>query len=134
MLLEAFLLPLRMDLVSAPSGKDSLLKPPVVKVDTVDMTSADVQGSVHAEGRAGVGEERPQSGCETDNDGSGDEWESESLYEDAIALVRDEQLREGGIYTGPTPICLEYSLTGLKLSLMPAPWMKPSFSENGCTR
>lgn len=87
-----------MDLVPTPSGTDSSLKSPVVQVDVV---SANVQATVDAEKPVGLEDESSQSEYETDNDGSGDEWETESLYEDAIQFVRDEQLREGGIYTCP---------------------------------
>lgn len=100
-LLEASLLPFRMDLVPAPSGKDPSLKPPVVEVEAVDMVSAEVQGTVNAEKPVGLGEESSPSESETDNDGSGDEWESESLYEGAIQFVRDEQLRDRGTLYWP---------------------------------
>lgn len=81
---------------------------PMVEVETVDMVSAGVQETVNPEKHAGLGEEQPQSEYETDNDQSGDEWESDSLYDDAIAFLRDEQLREGGIYTRPIHIRLEH--------------------------
>ena len=97
-LLEASPLPFRMDLAPEPAGKDSPLKSPVIQVEAVDMVSADVQGTISAENPATIGEQSSQSEYETDDEVSGDEWESESLYEDALQFIRDEQLRDGGVY------------------------------------
>ncbi|PWY80617.1 chromatin regulatory protein sir2 [Aspergillus heteromorphus CBS 117.55] len=84
-----------MDFVSAPSGESSSLKNPVLEVEAVDMTSAGVKGGTATENITAATEEAAQSEDETDSDGSGDDWESQSLYEDAIQVVRDEQLRDG---------------------------------------
>ncbi|KAF5860387.1 NAD-dependent histone deacetylase sir2 [Aspergillus alliaceus] len=82
-----------MDLVPAPGGESSPLKNPVVEVEAVDMTSAEVEvateNPVSAHGDVSLSEE------ESDSGDSGDEWETQSLYEDAIQILRDEQLREG---------------------------------------
>ena len=85
-----------MDLVSAPSGEDSSLKDPVVQVEAVDMASAVSKAGTATENTTAAKEEVTQSEYETDSDGSGDEWETQSLYEDAIQVLRDDQLREGG--------------------------------------
>ncbi|RAK91501.1 SIR2-domain-containing protein [Aspergillus costaricaensis CBS 115574] len=84
-----------MDLVSAPSGEDSSLKDPVVQVEAVDIASAVSKAGTATENTAAAKEEVTQSEYETDSDGSGDEWETQSLYEDAIQVLRDDQLREG---------------------------------------
>ncbi|RJE19208.1 histone deacetylase [Aspergillus sclerotialis] len=84
-----------MDLAPVPPGKDSPLKSPVIEVEAVDIVSADVQGTVNAENPAKIKEQSSQSEYETDDGVSGDEWESESLYEDALQFIRDEQLRDG---------------------------------------
>ncbi|OJJ74770.1 hypothetical protein ASPBRDRAFT_27768 [Aspergillus brasiliensis CBS 101740] len=84
-----------MDLVSAPSGEDSSLKAPVVEVEAVDMASAVSKAGTATENTTAAREEVTQSEYETDSDGSGDEWETQSLYEDAIQVLRDDQLREG---------------------------------------
>ncbi|KAE8375121.1 hypothetical protein BDV26DRAFT_283698 [Aspergillus bertholletiae] len=81
-----------MDLVPAPGGESSSLKNPVVEVEAVDMTSAEVVATeepISAQGNLSPSEEDSDSGE------SGDEWETQSLYEDAIQVLRDEQLREG---------------------------------------
>ncbi|KAE8396523.1 hypothetical protein BDV23DRAFT_189961 [Aspergillus alliaceus] len=84
---------IEMDLVPAPGGESSPLKNPVVEVEAVDMTSAEVEvateNPVSAHGDVSLSEE------ESDSGDSGDEWETQSLYEDAIQILRDEQLREG---------------------------------------
>ena len=86
-----------MDLESVPSGKDSpLLKSPVVQVDTVDLDPAELE-AINEEKQMSVEPEVSHSELESNDDGSGDEWEAESLYEDAIQMLRDEQLRDGGI-------------------------------------
>ena len=87
-----------MDLAPEPAGKDSPLKSPVIQVEAVDMVSADVQETDNAEKPPTIGEEPSQSEYETDDEVSGDEWESGSLYEDALQFIRDEQLRDGGMY------------------------------------
>ncbi|KAI9932934.1 NAD-dependent histone deacetylase sir2 [Aspergillus wentii] len=88
-----------MDLVPAPSGESSSLKNPVVEVEAIDMASAEVEGNnnIKAENTVAVEEEVSQSEYETDSNESGDEWETQSLYEDAIQVLRDEQLRDGGV-------------------------------------
>ncbi|CAG8004802.1 unnamed protein product [Penicillium olsonii] len=72
-----------MDLKPAPSGADSL-KSPVVEVeavDAVDMTNADLAVDAMF------------SDLETDSDSDG--WENLSNCEDAIQLLRDDQIRDG---------------------------------------
>lgn len=101
-------LPSRMDLAPAPGAKDSPLKSPVVEVEALDMVSAEVPGADNAENPVAISEEPSQSESETDNDMSGEEWETESLYEDAIQFVRDEQLRDGGMYSILTVLALEW--------------------------
>ncbi|KAJ0420138.1 hypothetical protein BJY00DRAFT_301754 [Aspergillus carlsbadensis] len=82
-----------MDLVSAPRGESPPLKSPLVEVE-----AAEVEGALATE-NALTGEKGTisQSEYETDSDGLEDEWETQSLYEDAIQVLRDEQLRDGSI-------------------------------------
>lgn len=93
-----------MDLPPAPGAKDSPLKSPVVEVEALDMVSGDVQVDDNAENPIAISKELSQSEPDTDSDASGEEWETESLYEDAIQFVRDEQLRDGGIYYAACPL------------------------------
>lgn len=86
-----------MDLGPVPSGKDSpLLKSPVVQVDTVDVDPAEL-GTINEEKHVPVSTEVSHSELESNDGNSEDEWEAESLYEDAIQMLGDEQLRDGGI-------------------------------------
>lgn len=80
-----------MDLVPAPRGESPPLKTPLVEVET-----AKVESGLPPENAAAVEEKgsNPVSEYETDSDGLDDEWETQSLYEDAIQMIRDEQLRE----------------------------------------
>lgn len=82
---------LTMDLVSAPGGESSSLKPPVIEPEVADMASGDQE---HPETRP---EEDNASTSESDahSEASGEGWETESLYEDYMQMVRDEQLRDG---------------------------------------
>ncbi|RAL17237.1 putative histone deacetylase SIR2 [Aspergillus homomorphus CBS 101889] len=88
----------RMDLESAPSGESSSLQTTVAVA--VDMTSADVidkPGTANEDPTAATTTkgEMSHTEYETDSDASGEEWETQSLYEDAIEVLRDEQLRDG---------------------------------------
>ncbi|RAK74166.1 SIR2-domain-containing protein, partial [Aspergillus fijiensis CBS 313.89] len=88
-----------MDLESAPSGESlSSLQTPVAAV-AVKMTSADVidkPATANEDPTATATKgEMSQAEFETDSDASGEEWETQSLYEDAIEVLRDEQLRDG---------------------------------------
>ncbi|EAW10641.1 putative histone deacetylase SIR2 [Aspergillus clavatus NRRL 1] len=83
-----------MDLVSAPGGESSSLKNPVVEMEAVDMAATNPAGTIKAENTTAVQCEVSVSEYETDSD-SGEEWETQSLYEDAIQILKDEQLREG---------------------------------------
>ena len=85
-----------MDLVPAPGGESSSLKNPVVEVEAVDMTSAEVEGTVATENPVSAQGNISPAEEDSDSGESGDEWETQSLYEDAIQVLRDDQLREGG--------------------------------------
>lgn len=74
-----------MDLVPAPSGENPV-KTPVVEVEAVDLAE-----QVHAET---VALEEASSDYETDSDDSED-WEALSHGQDAVRILRDEQLRDG---------------------------------------
>ncbi|KAL4892164.1 SIR2-domain-containing protein [Aspergillus ambiguus] len=79
--------------VQSPNG-ESPLKNPVVEVEAVDMASAEVDGDIATENSLALEGEVSASEYESDG-GDSDEWETQSLYEDAIQVLRDEQLREG---------------------------------------
>ncbi|KKK20631.1 chromatin regulatory protein [Aspergillus rambellii] len=81
-----------MDPVSTPSAESSALKTPVIEVEAVDMAPAEAEATLTTE-TAVTMEEISQSESETESDG--EEWENESLYEDAIQVLRDDQLRDG---------------------------------------
>ncbi|KAL4943348.1 hypothetical protein BDV06DRAFT_211098 [Aspergillus oleicola] len=80
-----------MDLVSAPRGESPSLKTPLVEVEAAEV--APTENAVAVEEKSAIS----QSEYETDSEGLNDEWETESLYEDAIQMIRDEQLRDGSI-------------------------------------
>ncbi|KAL4959664.1 uncharacterized protein BDV14DRAFT_193615 [Aspergillus stella-maris] len=80
-----------MDLVSAPRGESPPLKTPLVEVEAAEVAPSENAVAVEEKGSLS------QSEYETDSEGSNDEWETESLYEDAIQMIRDEQLRDGSI-------------------------------------
>jgi hypothetical protein len=73
-----------MDLVPAPTEPSEALKSPVVKVETVDMAA---DGAVAQDPEI-------SSEWDTDSDDS-DAWETLSNADDAIQLLRDDQLRDG---------------------------------------
>jgi hypothetical protein len=83
-----------MDLAPAPNG-ESPLKNPVVEVEAVDMASAEVEGGMATENPLALEGEGSASEYESDS-GDSEDWETQSLYEDAIQVLRDEQLRDGG--------------------------------------
>ena len=87
-------LPVRMDPLPAPRGETSSLQR--TEVDAVQMaSSADVHEANLTETVVAVENDVSQSEYESDSDASGDEWETQSLYEDAIQVLRDDQLRDG---------------------------------------
>jgi hypothetical protein len=92
-----FILPfMNMDLISAPSGENSSLTKPVVSLGVVDAVSAAEQEKIiSTDGLSSFeGDETPSEG-DVDSDNSDDPWETESLYEDALQIVRDDQLQGG---------------------------------------
>ncbi|KAA8648607.1 hypothetical protein EYZ11_001564 [Aspergillus tanneri] len=85
-----------MDPVPALGGEISSLKNSVSEVDVVNMASStDVEETITTETTVAVEKEVSQSEYETDSDGSEEEWETQSLHEDTIQVLRDEQLRDG---------------------------------------
>lgn len=94
-----------MDLAPALSGDSSSLKEAVIEVEAVDMTSTETEEATNPvmaeeeEELAKKEDEEDQkllSEYETDSEAGSDDWETQSLYEDALQFVRDDQLREGG--------------------------------------
>ncbi|KAJ5606166.1 hypothetical protein N7510_008947 [Penicillium lagena] len=73
-----------MDLLPAPTEPSEALKSPVVEIETVDMAADAVAAQ-----DAGFSSE-----LDTDSDDS-DAWETLSNADDAIQLLRDDQLRDG---------------------------------------
>ena len=92
-----------MDLAPAPNGEGSTLKQPVIEVGT--MASAEFEQTTNHNGTMTVEEieelqrKEGEDEEESDSDVGSDDWESLSLYEDALELVRDEQLRDGGEFS-----------------------------------
>ncbi|KAL3485676.1 hypothetical protein BJX62DRAFT_229315 [Aspergillus germanicus] len=82
-----------MDLVSAPRGESPPLKSPLVEVEATEVEGALVTENALTGEKGAIS----QSEYETDSDGLEDEWETQSLYDDAIQVLRDEQLRDGSI-------------------------------------
>ncbi|KAK1149395.1 NAD-dependent histone deacetylase sir2 [Aspergillus melleus] len=85
-----------MDPVPAPRGEPSSLQK--IEVDAANIASAadmDDETNLTTETVVAVEKDVSQSEYETDSDASGDEWETQSLYEDAIQVLRDDQLRDG---------------------------------------
>lgn len=90
-----------MDLAPAPNGEGSTLKQPVMASAEVERTTNNtmtVEEIEELQRKEGEDEE------ESDSDVGSDDWESLSLYEDALELVRDEQLRDGGKFSLIFPI------------------------------
>lgn len=83
-----------MEAAPLPDGDDLPLKVPAIEV--VDLTSGD---GVHASLPVEV-TQAGESGSEDDEEGSDDQWEDESLFEDALEGMGDEQLlsRDGASF------------------------------------
>lgn len=81
----------RMDLAPAPDMEKSL-KAPVVELNVVGTET----GDANADGTVGIEEPEPSTHDDDDlGDESADEWESDSLYEEALHFVKDDQLSSG---------------------------------------
>ena len=79
-----------MDATSASAAQDPSLKLPavnVVETDGVERRSEEAQEP---------DTDALSSGSESSDDELGEEWETESLYEDALQVLDDEDLRVGG--------------------------------------
>lgn len=74
-----------------PSSLDSLQKSELDAAHVHDIDESNLTETVVA-----VENDMSHSEYESDSDVSGDEWETQSLYEDAIQVLRDDQLRDGG--------------------------------------
>jgi hypothetical protein len=85
-----------MDLVPAPGGESSSLKTAVVEPEVMASGDKEQEPAVHSEETRPEDEIASHSEPDTDSEASGEEWETESLYEDSLQFVRDEQLRAGG--------------------------------------
>lgn len=82
-----------MDLAPAREMESSLKKP-LVEVDVAGSDSGDQEATVHPE--EPPEDEVPPSQDEAESsDSSGEEWEGDSLYEEALHLARDDQLSSG---------------------------------------
>lgn len=79
----------KMDLVPAPKGEDSL-KDPVVEVESVDVEE---QYNMEADA-PDLALDAISSDFETDSDDS-DGWDNLSSGEDAIQILRDDEIRDG---------------------------------------
>lgn len=77
-----------MDAAQAPAAEE-----PAPKLGTVDVVETEGV-STFAEAAPGRGEEDALNSSSGDE--SEEEWETESLYEDALQVLEDEDLRTGG--------------------------------------
>lgn len=96
----SFALQLEMELAQT-SVEDATLKAPLMEVvDAVEEQEKD-SGSGGGGGLPPADSRDPeevasQAGSGSDGDSSEDNWESESLYEDALQVISDAQLQNGG--------------------------------------
>lgn len=110
-----------MDLVPAPNGETSSLKSEVEAAHTSHTMAAggevvECNGDANGTGNGTVNptnvvdlvEEASHSEHEADSDDSEDPWETQSLYEDTLQIVRDEQLRDGGGMAPNLVLCIFY--------------------------
>lgn len=123
-----------MDLAPAPSGESSPLKTPVVEQGVVDEASGDAEEVVDPEKTRESQEEASQPESPADEDGSEEAWESESLYEDALQFIRDEQLRDGAGTDAPIYRHKFATLTRPFQCLTPALSTRRSLTGDGCMR
>jgi hypothetical protein len=95
-----YILPfMNMDLISAPSGENSSRTKPVVNLGVVDAVSAEQK--IITDGASSFEDDETLSEDDVDSDNSDDPWETESLYEDALQIVRDDQLQGGTRFNPP---------------------------------
>ncbi|KAL5332928.1 hypothetical protein BJX70DRAFT_392585 [Aspergillus crustosus] len=80
-----------METEAAPHGESPSLKSPVVEIEAAEVEPTETAAGIEEQVLVSHSE------YETDSDALDDEWETQSLYEDSIQMLRDEQLREGKI-------------------------------------
>lgn len=90
---RVFALQFEMEVAPMSVGEDAPLKAPLMEV--VDVVEEQESGLPPEDSRDPE-EVASQAGSGSDGDSSEDDWESESLYEDALQLISDAQLRNGG--------------------------------------
>lgn len=81
-----------MEFVPIPETQASSLKKPLVELEVVDRVPGGRETSLSSEQPVDSFQEESGSDSEVDSDSSGAEWDNESLFEDVIQPVRDEQL------------------------------------------
>ena len=81
---------MNMDLISAPSGENSSRTKHLGVVDAVP-----AEQKIITDGASSFEDDETLSEDDVDSDNSDDRWETESLYEDALQIVRDDQLQGG---------------------------------------
>ena len=74
-------------------GEDLTRKVPVVEVAEIAEVGGEMRDN---EDTPAPEDDATKSETDSEEDDSGEEWEVESLYEDALQHLSDEQLREGG--------------------------------------
>ncbi|KAF3481464.1 chromatin regulatory protein sir2 [Arthroderma uncinatum] len=82
-----------MDVVATPAGEERV--PNASIADAIDVAGEVIVGASEAEPAAELIEDASHLPEDSDEEESGDEWETTSLYEDALQFVGDEQLRDG---------------------------------------
>jgi hypothetical protein len=86
-----------MDLVLTPNGENSSLRNPMADLDGKPVLGDNQEKNVNPERLPSLECDESPSDDESDSDSSDQRWETESLYEDVLQFVRDEQLDQGMI-------------------------------------
>lgn len=100
----------RMDRVQS-QDMDEALKKPLVDLDVVESAGADAEhGAANTFTDEALKElASPSNDGDEESDVSADEWETDSLYEEALHFVRDDQLSSGE-YLGRLPYIIVLQL------------------------
>ena len=94
-----------MDLAPGPDTTETL-KSPVVELNVVETADANVGDDSTPSRPATPKSKSPTSDADdvSDESGEGEEWETDSLYEEALHFVRDDQLSTGELPSDLLPL------------------------------
>lgn len=90
--------PSAMDLAPGPDRTETL-KSSVVELNVVETGDASVDDDTTPSRPAIAKSKSPTSDVDDISDESGEEWETDSLYEEALHFVRDDQLSSGEYFS-----------------------------------